>query len=97
MRDFGYERADDLIREAHRRGSNIESSVARVGESTPTEIERRILAAHGVCAGCTGLGRTTSCPKDNPNCRFSPARTFAEIIGSLEAYRQYVKQSLEGR
>jgi len=92
MSKTGWEQAEDLIMQAHRRGPNRASEV-RVAEAAPTETEKQIRRAHGEpCGGCTGLGRTTSCPANNPDCRFSPARTVQQILGNLDAYRQWVRE-----
>jgi hypothetical protein len=90
MKNTGWEQAEDLILAAHRRGSNI-TSVARVAEAAPTETEKQILRAHGQqCSNCQG--RTTACPENNPDCKFSPARTVQQIIGHLDdAYQQWVR------
>lgn len=88
-KDFGFERAAELIEQTHARGPRL-PSLAHVAEAAPTETEKQIRRAHGqTCQNC--MGRTTACPENNPDCRFSPARTAKEIIGNVQAYYDWVK------
>jgi heterodisulfide reductase subunit C len=87
-KDFGWD-CEAAILALHRRGPN-QASVAHVAEAAPTETEKQLRKLHGEsCGNC--MGRTTSCPENNPDCRFNPARTVQEVIGNVEAYRQWVR------
>jgi hypothetical protein len=85
----GFEKAQELIEQAHRRGPNI-ASVARVAEDARSESEKLIRRAHGeTCGACPG--RTTNCPARAPaDCQHSAARTVEQLTGLLADLRKGV-------